>query len=464
MRRQEINIASHSMRMLTIVLLYVVIQVLICGDACAETIVPKPSQAEVARSAKKFEAVFENELKAVHSNEARMLFAEKLTKLSTETKDVTDLFFLLVKAKELYIESGNATKAFACVDLLASRFDVDKLQMKSDSLSRLSKSIDANNANELLTQSLQLLDDIFEHDRFDQLDSVHSVAVRAIRKLNNKTALSEWNRRVTLLRTVQNEFEKTIGSISANKNLGAEEKLQIGQYHCFTKGTWSRGIPFLKECADPVLSGLARLESESSHEAASSIRIAEGWLEVAEQQREKLKRNRIKLHAAQWYEHALSEMVGLERHVIEKKLDALAVDGVGEVWIGDVALFSRGAKIIGDSAKSQFLMDGIADGEIGYTDLKIQDKPQIELPTVLVLQRIRMRLYDRDNRFYRYALETSLDGKSFRPLVDRSNGEWRSWQEIVFPPRLAKYVRIRTLHNSVPGSSFQVYEFEAYCK
>ena len=75
---------------------------------------------------------------------------------------------------------------------------------------------------------------------------------------------------------------------------------------------------------------------------------------------------------------------------------------------------------------------------------------------------IRFRLYDLDNRYYRYRLSTSSDGKKFVPAADRSQGEWRSWQEIKFPSRAVKFVKLECLYNSL-NEGFHVVEFEAYC-
>ena len=88
----------------------------------------------------------------------------------------------------------------------------------------------------------------------------------------------------------------------------------------------------------------------------------------------------------------------------------------------------------------------------------------VELPELYSLRQIRMRLWDGDDRFYRYVIETSADGTGFKQLINRSEGEWRSWQVLVFPSQAVRYIRIRGILNpSKPNPYFQVFEFEAYC-
>jgi hypothetical protein len=87
----------------------------------------------------------------------------------------------------------------------------------------------------------------------------------------------------------------------------------------------------------------------------------------------------------------------------------------------------------------------------------------VTLPRALPLRMIRLLLWDGQARFYRFAVETSSDGRSFQPLVDRGQGEWRSWQTLSFPPRRVKAIKLKGLYNSANGD-FHCVELEAYCK
>jgi len=88
----------------------------------------------------------------------------------------------------------------------------------------------------------------------------------------------------------------------------------------------------------------------------------------------------------------------------------------------------------------------------------------VELREAFSLREIRFRLFENgDNRFYRYTIDTSVDGKNYQPLVDRSKGEWRSWQVLMFPPRSVKFIRVKGLYNSA-NQDFHIVELEAYCK
>jgi serine/threonine protein kinase len=131
---------------------------------------------------------------------------------------------------------------------------------------------------------------------------------------------------------------------------------------------------------------------------------------------------------------------------------------------GNVALAKAGATVSGPGVTVE-MIDGVTAGYTGYRGFTQGVWPcswTVTLPHTYLLQEIRLLLWDGNRRHYRYTIETSLDGKSFGPLVDHSTGEWRSWQTISFAPRPVKYIKVQGLYNS-DNKWFHIVELEAYC-
>jgi serine/threonine-protein kinase len=144
----------------------------------------------------------------------------------------------------------------------------------------------------------------------------------------------------------------------------------------------------------------------------------------------------------------------------------LCASGNAVVRPGNVALALNGATATG-SPTAGLLLDGIKTGYTGSTGFASSTWPDGELtvtfPKTYLLRHIRFLLWDgSDERFYRYILEVSHDGQTFKPLADRSQGQWRSWQALDFAPRPVKAIRIKCLYNS-DNKGFYVVELEAYC-
>ncbi len=132
---------------------------------------------------------------------------------------------------------------------------------------------------------------------------------------------------------------------------------------------------------------------------------------------------------------------------------------------GNVALATKGATVTGPTSNAAALIDGIVKGYTGGTGFAIGSFPcewTVTLAKPYLLREIRMLLWDIDDRYYRYQIETSADGTTFSMLADHSKGQPRSWQTISFAPRPVKAIRIKGLYNS-SNSGFHVVELEAYC-
>jgi len=136
---------------------------------------------------------------------------------------------------------------------------------------------------------------------------------------------------------------------------------------------------------------------------------------------------------------------------------------------GNVALASGGATVSGaflEGWPGAALIDGNTtdyDPQKGYAASPLACSWVVTLPRTYLLSELRLLLYDKDERFYRYVVETSLDGKTYHTAADRSQGQWRSWQKLTFKPRPVRYIRFHGLYNSY-GPLIHVVELEAYCK
>jgi aspartyl protease family protein len=73
----------------------------------------------------------------------------------------------------------------------------------------------------------------------------------------------------------------------------------VGQFLCFTKGDWERGLPMLAKSSDAAVQRLASDELASPANDALQ-KLADGWWELADKQSERSKAN-IRRHAASLY-------------------------------------------------------------------------------------------------------------------------------------------------------------------
>jgi hypothetical protein len=143
--------------------------------------------------------------------------------------------------------------------------------------------------------------------------------------------------------------------------------------------------------------------------------------------------------------------------------------GEASLPAGNMALASAGAavkSISGRGTNMLSLIDGKSRIYTGTTGFAYEAFPcdwQVTLANPSVLREVRLLLWDGGERYYRYKIETSLDGKNWQMLADHSTGEPRSWQVLSCAPRAVKYIRVKGLFNSA-NTHFHVVELEAYAK
>ena len=140
--------------------------------------------------------------------------------------------------------------------------------------------------------------------------------------------------------------------------------------------------------------------------------------------------------------------------------------------ISNLALASRGSTITGNNGGSWSLaIDGDATnytstGGFAYTywqkGVNSPGSMVLDLQQVCTVYNIKILLWDKDNRYYRYKVEGSEDGVTWTMLADRTSGQWKSWQEIVLDvPAKVRYLKLTGTYNTT-SSTFHVVEWEVY--
>jgi uncharacterized repeat protein (TIGR01451 family) len=129
----------------------------------------------------------------------------------------------------------------------------------------------------------------------------------------------------------------------------------------------------------------------------------------------------------------------------------------------NVALSSNGATA-SDGTNPTMLIDGKTTGytsDTGFTWAGFNVPLTITLNKQYTINKINVLLWDLDARYYRYKIETSLDKIKWTTVIDKTSGQWKSWQSDTFSALPVRYIRITGTYNSA-NNEFHVVELEAY--
>lgn len=470
--------------------------------------VPDALQQQAAEA--KVREVFAKELAASQDNDQKLALAARLSGQALATEDAAARFVLWRMACELAAGAGELGEALGQVDKMADGFDVDALGMKADFLAKVVEASRASgwksakrdengtvplNAKKrsdgglfqfssLLTVAMGLADEAVLVDDFDNALRIGKLAAVVARASKDPQMIHDATSRIRDIERLKLRFatiRKSIDALIADSN-NVEASLLVGQWYCFTKGDWERGLPLLAKSLRPLagegqgegIAALAARDLDSPTDPKAQAALADAWWDFAEGEQGP-SRSMVQGRAALWYEQALPKLSGLDRTRVEARLKMMdeapgVVDAVktsrGAVQKGNMALQSNGTQVTGKISHPENLLDGNStryDGNGGFAYASLPCEWTITFARTYQLREIRFLLWDGDpNRFYRYAITVSSDGKNFTPLVDRSTGKWKSWQTIDFQPRPIKAIRLYGLYANV-YSTFYVVEFEAYC-
>lgn len=131
----------------------------------------------------------------------------------------------------------------------------------------------------------------------------------------------------------------------------------------------------------------------------------------------------------------------------------------------NVAAAPFGARVYSTGGEEQ-INDGNAsvyDRYSGYGYAGLGMPIVVDLGRPYALERVRMLLWDGDDRTYGYRIDGTVDGSRWQLLADHSAGGARGWQEIAFAPTTLRYLRVVGTTNTA-GHNLDVVELEAYSR
>ncbi len=439
---------------------------------------PVPDAAAQQAAEKQIREVFKKEFAEAKTSETRGALAETLLGQAHQTDNTAEQRFMLYRlAIGLLIEAGEYQRAFAAIDEMAGHFTISPLNVKLALLDESVKNRALDNGTAIFMAALPLVDAAVAADDFDAAQKLSRTALAAAKKSRDRQAeqtIGLREREIERQKVRYSAVQKALQTLAEQPD-DAEANKAVGLWYCLTKRQWEKGLLYLAKSGDKRWAEAAQLELAGPTESKDVLAAADQWWQVAERETVKAQRSAVEAHAVSLYEKVLPKLTGLEKTRVEKRIaDAIAAGdealqvGAGVIKPGNVALATNGTTVASDKQiyAPGDMLDGVVQGysakKGGFTYSAFPCQWTITFDRVYRLQLIRILLLDDIERKYRYRVEVSADGMNFAPLVDYSQEDRSSWQEIKFPPRPVKAVRVIGLKHSL-DPCFHVVEFEAYC-
>ena len=139
-------------------------------------------------------------------------------------------------------------------------------------------------------------------------------------------SLREDSKRVAKLTKSYQTIERHLEKIKSNPADTAANQA-IGEFYCFDKEDWPKGLPFLAKGSNAKLKSLIADQNKSNATVKELIQVADRWL-VFDTAAEN--RDAIQNYALAIYQQIAKKAKGIEKKQLEEKILSLAKSGGGQ--------------------------------------------------------------------------------------------------------------------------------------
>jgi hypothetical protein len=283
-----------------------------------------PSEEAQEKAQKTVRATYKDEY-ADASAAGQQKLARRLLDQAVDTRDDLALRFVLFReACEAATRAGDLETLLRSVDEVHGGFHVAGLSLKEPYLLKmepaLTKPEELRRLGEVL---LRLLEEALELDQFDVAAKAAQSVQASARKAKDAALAGRADAARRSVSEMKAAFEKArkAEEVLAGAPDDPRANLIWGEWLCFQKGRWDRGLGFLTRAPDSPLKAMAAKEFAGSAELGSLMEIADGWWDLAERERNPPRRAQLLAHARSIYTAALPKSGGEIRAKIGKRLE-----------------------------------------------------------------------------------------------------------------------------------------------
>ena len=288
-----------------------------------KALAPVPDAAALDKSRKTIHDIFKKEFADANKTAARIAWSEKLIEQGQQTADdPAGRYVLFDEAALQAVEAPEPNLAFRAIGEMAKTFDINQHAKKAELLTLAVEKTKFTSFHKKSAETgLVAFEDALQNDEFaaaSDLLKATQKAAEAGKELGLLKKVTTASERLALRKAEWEQFVKAQENLTIKPD-DPESNQAVGNYLCFTKGMWSRGVFFLSKSSNPTVSSLASIELERKKSDDTKLKIADGWFSLAEESDEGI-RPQIKARACYWYRAVVPNLSGLSQQRVDQLL------------------------------------------------------------------------------------------------------------------------------------------------
>jgi hypothetical protein len=286
-----------------------------------------PSGAALAAAAKLVEEVYREDVGFAKTPGQRENLARKIVADAAGEKDAAGRYAMLLKAKDLAVESGDVATTERVIAELERGYEVDGLKLASDVLMPVVRGIHTPGQKRALADfAKHFAERAVEAENYEVARAMAEKGAMASRMVGDVGMIRD----AQALQLGVMDADAACGAAKkaaealASKPGDAEANLKVGSYLCLYRGKWKDGLAKLAAGSDKALAELAKKEIAAGTAPKEQLALGDAWWEVGLKGTAVTKRQ-IWKHAAGFYNEALPTLSGLVKAKVNKRLEEVGV-------------------------------------------------------------------------------------------------------------------------------------------
>lgn len=283
---------------------------------------PVPDSAAQKQAVERIKSIFPKEY-ASTNKAIKVGLGQELLKLAQAEKDPTARFALYREAVQVASTAGDVATTFTAIDDLSSSYLINEPSVRSFALESLAKIVQSKEDCVAVVEACEAVAGMLIADnRFNEAKKLLGSGFNVARKIRGADYATRLREAAENIDGTAERFAAVAASVEKLKTAPNDPaaNLQVGQYECFDKGNWDKGLALLAKGSDPALKKLADQTLAKPEEAEAQYAVAEAWWKAADTLKG-TSQSRTRGYASHWYQEALPNLTGLSKAMAQKRVD-----------------------------------------------------------------------------------------------------------------------------------------------
>jgi len=245
----------------------------------------------------------------------------------TTNDDLVGRYALFAEACDVAVSAADLGTALRAVAEMGQRYQVNTLQLKASVLTRFAPRLTLPQDAALIAQyGVPVVKALVARQMYADAERL----IPLVRDAGIDSRVAELgsavHAQIAALEADCADYDQSrtaLDKLKINPN-DPETNLAAGRFYCLKSGDFGTGLPLLVKGSDLAFKAAATADMAQPTAAQARKEVGDGWWDLAGKEASPGASNALKARAAYWYRLAEPELTGLEKVLVQKRIESAA--------------------------------------------------------------------------------------------------------------------------------------------